>query len=363
VTKELSIYLDVMRTFSAFLIVFAHFSFTRFTSENLNYFHQFGQTAVIIFFVLSGYVITYVVDIKEKTFKNYFISRFARLYSVVLIALIVVFFLDSIGQNFNGLMYEGYYRDSNFLVRFIVNILFLQQLWFFNISYLSDGPLWSLGYEFWYYILFGVVMFLEGKKKYVFIILISLIIGPKILLLLPIWLCGVWIYYFHQNRLLSQNISRIIFILTPVLFLYFFTYYSEINTFIYSILGENMIEKLGFSKEFITDYITGFFTGLHILSMKYINLNILNKILFRGERMIRFFANSSFSIYLFHFPLFLFFAALFNHNPNSVIDIVVLFIVTILSCIIIAQYTENKKYVYKKYITIIWTNIERRIQK
>lgn len=280
--KEVSLYLDVVRFFAALLVVFAHFSFSRFSSEYLNYFHQFGQTAVIIFFVLSGYVISYVADMKENNIKDYFISRFSRLYSVVMPVLLLVLVFDSIGQFINSSMYDGYFRDSKFIIRLIANGVFLQQIWFYGIGYLSDGPLWSLGYEFWYYVLFGFSLFLKGKKKYLFLILTALLIGPKILLLLPVWLFGVWIYNFHKTKDLNQNLARVIFILSPILFLFCFTQYNEINSYIYSVAGENIQHKLGFSAGFITDYITGFFIGVHILSMKYINFTFLNKMLWGG---------------------------------------------------------------------------------
>lgn len=82
-----------------------------------------------------------------------------------------------------------------------------------------------------------------------------------------------------------------------------------------------------------------------------------------GEKVIRFFANSSFSIYLFHFPLLLFFGAILNHDPSSSMDIMILFIVTFIACILLAQITEKKKYIYKKYIVLIWNYMENRIKK
>lgn len=293
-TKEVSLYLDVIRFVAAILVVLAHFSFERFTSNYINYFHQFGQSAVIIFFVLSGYVITFVADKKENNGKAYFISRFARLYSVVIPVLILIPIFDIIGQNINEIMYENYFRDSNYIIRLIANSVFLQQIWFYGFGYLSNGPLWSLGYEFWYYVLFGLSLFIEGKKKYFFVLLVALLIGPKILLLMPVWLFGVWIYNFHKSKTLNQNLARVLFISTPFLFLVCFTQYNEINHYIYSILGESIKSKLGFSAGFLTDYMTAFFVGVHILSMKYVNFTILNKILWGGGESDKIFGKQFF---------------------------------------------------------------------
>ncbi|KAB7892668.1 acyltransferase family protein [Poseidonibacter ostreae] len=360
-TKEVSLYFDLSRFIAAFLVMVYHFSYERFSGGL--YPMYFGHEAVIVFFILSGYVISFVADTKEDNFKSYFISRFSRLYSVVLPVLVLIPVFDIVGQYIDSSLYVGKTADSYYIIRLIANLTFSQEFWMFSFRYLSDGPLWSLGYEFWYYVLFGFSIFLKGKKKYIILTLTTLLIGPKILLLLPVWLFGVWIYGFHKNNSLDKSIARIIFFIIPIAFLYCFTYYNEINQFIYSIIGDDIKSKLGFSAGFITDYITGFFVGLHILSVKYINIVSLNKMLGGGRKVIRFFANSSFSIYLFHFPIFLFFAALLNHNPNSILDIIILFSITLASCLALAQVTENKKHIYKKYITILWEKVESRIKK
>lgn len=362
-TKENSIYLDLIRFFAAFGVMLSHFSYERFSSEYFNIFFYLGHFGVIVFFVMSGYVISFVLDRKERNLKNYFISRFSRLYSVVLPVLFLIPIFDFIGEYFNTVIYDDKTASSFYIIRLLSNITFSQEFWFFSIRYLSDGPLWSLGYEFWYYVLFGFFMFLDKKKKYLIIFLVSLLIGPKILLLLPVWLFGVWIYNFHKNKSLNQNLSRVVFISTPFIFFFIFQFYNEINQFTKFMLGEIYYQKFGFSQNFLSDYITAFLIGLNILTFKYTNFGFFNKFLIRGERLIKFFANSSFSIYLFHFPLFLFFAAILHHNPNSIIDIFILFFVTFLMCILLAQFTEKKKHVYKKYITFIWEKVEKRIKK
>lgn len=359
-TKEVSLYLDLTRFLAAILVVIYHFSYSRFSG---GYYHgYFGHEAVIVFFVLSGYVISFVADSKEDNFKSYIISRFSRLYSVVLPVLLLIPILDMIGQSVNSSIYAGKTTDTIYLIRFFANFTFSQELWTYSLRYLSAGPLWSLGYEFWYYVLFGFTLFIHGKKKYFLLLATLLLIGPKILLLLPVWLLGNWIYNFHKNSYLNKLYARIIFFTIPLIFIYLFTFYQEINQSVYSFLGEGIKTKLGFSNSFATDYITGFFVALHILSVKYVNLSSLNKLLTMEENIIRYFANSSFSIYLFHFPLLLFFGALLHHNPNSPIDIVILFTVTLVACLLLAKVTEKKKNVYKKYVTRTFDTIEKRFK-
>ena len=168
-TKESSIYLDLIRFLAAFGVMLAHFSYARFSGNYFDVFFYLGHFGVIIFFVMSGYVISFVAHTKENDIKSYFISRFSRLYSVVIPVLILIPLFDLIGQHFNSEIYNGKTADSFYVIRLLANLSFSQEFWFFSFRYLSDGPLWSLGYEFWYYVLFGLSLFISGYKKYFFI--------------------------------------------------------------------------------------------------------------------------------------------------------------------------------------------------
>jgi hypothetical protein len=60
---------------------------------------------------------------------------------------------------------------------------------------LPHSPFWSLGYEFWYYMLYAAACFVPGPgRKCSAVLLPCLICGPKILLLMPVWLLGVAAY-------------------------------------------------------------------------------------------------------------------------------------------------------------------------
>lgn len=120
------------------------------------------------FFVLSGFVIAYVADTREQTAKQYFISRAARIYSVAIPALIITFLLDAVGRSVNPPLYNPswhYVWDGRWL-QFLQAITFTNQLWFNNLPPGSDFPYWSLGYEVWYYIIFGAVLFLSKRWRY-----------------------------------------------------------------------------------------------------------------------------------------------------------------------------------------------------
>ena len=345
--KHTSILLDLIR-FAATLFVFMdHFAQVRFSGGSLSFFSPFGHAAVIAFFVLSGYVIAFVTDTKEENIKTYYINRFARLYSVVLPVLIIVPLLDMIGLSFNETIYDN--AGHNYpIIRMLINFAFLQEIWFTAIGYFSDAPLWSLGYEFWYYVLFSFVVFLNGYKRYLLIAAAVLLIGPKILLLMPAWILGVLIYNFHKTKELNKTLARVIFFAAPLLFYIFFKDQGD------PIIDLSSYVNLGYSKYFLHDFTTAVIIGLFIFSFKYADISAVKILLIKSELPIRYFASTTFTIYLLHYPLLFFYGAVLEHDPNNTQDIVILWFITIITCLFVAHYTEKKKYIFKKYIVFMY---------
>ncbi len=100
-----SLSLDLIRFGAAMTVFLSHFVIGRINGGWLWQFNlvPFAHHAVVIFFVLSGLVMAYVVQDRENTGCKYFSTRFARLYSVVLPMLIVVPLLDFFGREANAI--------------------------------------------------------------------------------------------------------------------------------------------------------------------------------------------------------------------------------------------------------------------
>src|ERR1700691_426345 len=95
--RETSLYLDAVRFFAALTVFVAHISGARFTAGLFWRTEPYANEAVIVFFVLSGFVIAYVAERSEVTPRAFAIARLARIYSVALPALVMTFALDAIG--------------------------------------------------------------------------------------------------------------------------------------------------------------------------------------------------------------------------------------------------------------------------
>src|SRR6478609_5849272 len=128
-TKSSSILLDLIRGISAQLVVIGHlFSFYNIFGlrqhENRFLMQEFG---VVIFFILSGFLIGYSVDNKSEkhvyTFRHFFLDRFSRIFIAYIPALFVIALLDAAAWKISGS--TGYAEAQN-IQTFVGNIFMLQ---------------------------------------------------------------------------------------------------------------------------------------------------------------------------------------------------------------------------------------------
>jgi peptidoglycan/LPS O-acetylase OafA/YrhL len=133
------------------------------------FFTGLGHQCVIAFFALSGYLVggqalRNIVD-GQFYWPRYMLRRLSRLWTVLVPALFLTLALDVPGQILAGPAgYEGAFYDllasgphinapaDLSISTFVANIFFLQTI--AAPVFGSNGPLWSLANEFWYYIIF-----------------------------------------------------------------------------------------------------------------------------------------------------------------------------------------------------------------
>lgn len=185
----LSTYLDLLR-FAAALVVFLAHAHRGDLTGGLPVLWRVAERdtdAVMVFFVLSGFVIAYVSRHQERTLRSYALARFSRLWSVAIPALLLTLGLDILGRGLAPGLYTAEVASSDHpVLRFLVSAVFANELWWSSVRFGSNGPYWSLGYEAWYYAIFGAWLYLAGRLRALVVLGLCLVVGPKVLLLLPV---------------------------------------------------------------------------------------------------------------------------------------------------------------------------------
>jgi peptidoglycan/LPS O-acetylase OafA/YrhL len=186
-----------------------------------------GHQAVIVFFVLSGFfIVSSIADAWERqqwSWTVYLVNRIARLSLVLAPALVLTWLADRIGQAMNASAWFYHqplafyfavspsYYDT--IQNFIGNLFYLQGILVQPFG--SNGPLWSLSYEFWYYLLFPLALCAFIKRYRLSIRAVCLLlavfaawfIGRTIALYFLIWLLGGAIAHSSSRQRFPLRIS------------------------------------------------------------------------------------------------------------------------------------------------------------
>ena len=169
-----------------------------------------GHQAVVVFFVLSGFfIVSSIADSFEQrkwSWTAYLVNRITRLSLVLIPALILCWILDRIGMAMAATapLYRhpvaNLFTDSiaslETFRNFIGNLFYLQGILVQPFG--SNAPLWSLSYEFWYYIIFPLALCALVKRYrpsariayLVLAILVTWFVGYTIASYFLVWLLG-----------------------------------------------------------------------------------------------------------------------------------------------------------------------------
>lgn len=302
-----SSFLDFLRVVAALTVFLAHLSNDRFGGAAISAVGPLAHDAVIVFFLLSGYLISWAAERDGKA-AVYMTNRIARIYTVAIPALALTYGVDSfLIAHFPGQVHSGYQITQPFKYLPIF-MTFSTDFWFLGENAFSNAPYWSLCYECWYYVVFGIAFFGRGRARIISIMLVLLLMGPKLWLLFPVWLAGVGIHFLHRNWRASSS-TAIWLIAAGIIMLLAFkisgadVYLDEAFD---AMLGGFPKAHLRYSQFVISDYFFSIFVGAIILGAGYLPLSLFASM----RRGLAEMASVSFSLYLTHFPLLILFGAI-----------------------------------------------------
>ena len=310
--------LNGVRFIAAFSVLIHHTEQIKYLMglENIygNYFiKNLGKLGVGLFFVLSGFLITYLL-LSEKnrrgdiSAKDFYIRRVLRIWPLYFIIVILGFFVFPTIPIFNEPLRDQYYFDADFFKRLPFFLLFLPNLGFvfFRSPYLS-AQTWSVGVEEQFYAIWPWIIKSKNPVK-TFLKLLSIF-----LLVLGL----IWTYvfkisdlseierekiqaglqlFFSQFRILTMVIGGIgaylVFSKKDKILAILFRKDVQIiaYSFLFLMLGTGF-HVPGFNMEFY-----GFFFCFFILNVS----QNKNSIFYLEQKFIHYLGKISYGIYIYH---------------------------------------------------------------
>nr|WP_293834710.1 acyltransferase [uncultured Arsenicibacter sp.] len=335
--EETSLALDFLRIFAAITVLIVHVSFLWFDSK-VNF--EIGHLAVIVFFVLSGFIIAYTISNNLQTFDTYLVLRVSRLMSIALPAIFITALIE-IYLSFQGGSIIAMYTRGNSFIRYLLSAVFLNEIWFISAAPPINTPLWSLSYEFWYYLLFGLYCFKKENKSFkILSILFGLIVGPKVLLMFPIWFMGVLSFETSKYR---ENFKY-----GFVLFLFFLIILLIIAAYLPPMPFSLGKYPLYFSNQFITDYILGGIIAWALWVLPKQSYKAISNTKFICY--LRKIGDLTFSLYVLHYPFLVLYISIFSVEKGDVSSFVLCISVIVAICLVIGFFLESKRFWWKKNI-------------
>ena len=189
-SDSLSVYLDVVRFLAAFAVLVGHLD------QDGGYaawlvIGDFSHAAVVVFFVLSGLVISHAAYARQADWQAYVVARFARIYSVVLPAVALSFAIKAFAVWLDPVNLSAEFHANDLrLGNVLGSVFFLNEAWSITTDLPWNGPFWSLCYEVWYYILFGLVMFTRGATRGILTSLAALVCRAGHFAVVPVVVVG-----------------------------------------------------------------------------------------------------------------------------------------------------------------------------
>lgn len=293
-----------------------------------------GHQWVIVFFVLSGYLVGGSVlrsmALDRWSWRSYLLNRMTRLYVVLIPALVLGGLLDFMGIHLFGSagIYGGRTGTHELVVAvqsklsipiLLGNYAFLQGIYVPTFG--SNGPLWSLANEFWYYLAFPFLTLALWRRLPLFqrllyavlMVAIVLFMRPPIALLGIIWLLGVAIHYLPH--LPAENVFlRRALMLAAVL------------------VASGTLAWCKQTRNHAADYVLGIAITLLIYVVLSCSRTPMPKAYNWTSHAL---SRSSYTLYLVHVPMLVFIAAWLAHprripNAHSILEACAIFGVVML---------------------------------
>jgi len=360
---------DSFRGASALLVLIGHLyqfiiapSYQLDTENNVFsfIFSQMAVLSVMVFFVLSGFMITASMyrNTSQRDFKSFDVNSFVkdrliRLYPPLIFTLALTVLLFALASALDLKALESFSNGQElYLVREklelnIVNILasvFFLQNFFDELATPSMiSPLWSLSHEFWFYVLAALALLSCYKKLFVLPLITLLLVAvnsdERVMFLAGfcIWLSGAVLALLYFNGKLSSKAMKGFLLLAFAMVFVIYCFFVINRTSHLFLHGGKFVFGVLFT----------LFLALLISFKQH------HRAKFLKNRLMQLFKNAakySYTLYLIHAPILLFVLAVFHDvmlfeptvylSLSCILGLVIIFLSSYL-----ASYLENKRFI------------------
>ena len=335
--RNASVLLDVVRFAAALAVLLAHLVF--FSTRTGMIPDEIGNQSVCVFFVLSGFVIRFVSESRESTLRAYLIDRAARIYSVVLPALVFTVVAEGVCVLFFPSGYGVIGKSHawhNVVPHLLTSVTFTFGYWDYGETPLSNGALWSLSFEVVYYILYGLLRYTKSLR-WVLVPLILLLVGPSISALFLVWLLGALLFDgFVSLRRKANGVS----VAAVIFFVVMTTLLALRHPIMHLIKAFNSTARVTIVSRYVASTALGqrwfhgaeiawlsrlsvsfFFVGLALSAVLLLLMVVLERKVKEVSpgmtRAVRYVADSTFALYCFHTPMMVLIFSVDGHKATT----------------------------------------------
>ncbi|KPG98426.1 hypothetical protein AEQ67_13830 [Pseudomonas sp. RIT-PI-q] len=353
-TLEQSQQLDSIRALAAIAVLFGHTFQTLLLPAIKSWFTLVvlvSQLAVMVFFVLSGFLIGKSVCnniSKNSVFSigQYIRDRAFRIYPPLIASLILII-VFSIAAPYvfpSGTNSLLIIENVDFVRAEFVTIpsdiwgalLFLNG---FKVETApTNGPLWSLSIEVWYYVIAASVFLWPSRKVLAgFLLGLTIFVTYKSLLffiLAPVWFSGFGLALIHQRRpQMNNRIFAVGFAISSI---------AVVAVVIFSLFDEPSGNAVVYETLNIFRVVSGLWFAC-FLALLMGGLTSFPKFLYKH-------ASYSYTLYVIHFPIMLFVLGLsqkliYASVLNAVLISVVTILISLAASWLLSRWVENKTFI------------------
>jgi peptidoglycan/LPS O-acetylase OafA/YrhL len=325
-------YLHIIRGFAAFFVLLAHAKWpfwiggTAFLKQTSFWelsvldkaglafalLSSNGTAMVIIFYVLSGFIIAHSFSKNKWSYKQFIINRSLRIYIPYIASALIAGLLLVISYRLAAVLFESPVKDYHQrvmiayssglnLTNFIKTFFFFktERVNYFGFNYVY----WSLLYEMIFYLVFPLLL---KYLKYIFVA--TLVIYPVHIFYQPLPEIDYW--YLYLTEYLFYFLSGI--------YLYRFVISGKLDFYKGSVWLKKYVLLVLILLSFFSAELIGFssYKSISFLAATVMSLSWMIYLLLYGvkngffTRVFMFLGKISYSLYLIHVPLLLFFYSL-----------------------------------------------------